>query len=126
MFGVGSWNWNAGVRRGIGKYDCFILRGRNYDFADCSTLARKRWRTVFLIVFSWTIPTATAVVGVIKWNCGKKCSCIHGAEGELCPFSEGCSRVWPPLKNGFMALQVGLWFLEVGAFNNILSLKDLI
>nr|XP_002124549.1 uncharacterized protein LOC100175595 [Ciona intestinalis] len=73
----------------------------------------KRRKAIGLISISWFIPLVLVIAAVLKWNCAARCQCSLGAMGDVCPVSDGCSRVWSPLFNSYIGLNVGLWLLEV-------------
>ena len=78
-----------------------------------SELESKRRRAAFLVAFVWFLPAVLTLAAVVTWNCAGECTCPPGSEGELCPRDFGCSRIWPPMTNSFIAVNVALWFVEV-------------
>ena len=79
-----------------------------------SEFQQKRRRAIALLIFVWLLPLGLTLSAVLGWNCVESCRCSPNASGEVCPKSEGCSKVWPPMKDSFMGLNVGIWFVEVG------------
>ncbi|XP_076819070.1 uncharacterized protein LOC143464910 [Clavelina lepadiformis] len=76
-------------------------------------LESKRQRAAFLVIICWLIPLALTIAAVISWNCASSCRCPPGAKEEVCPRNQGCSRMWTPMTNSFLAVNVALWFFDV-------------
>uniref|UniRef100_H2ZHY0 G-protein coupled receptors family 1 profile domain-containing protein n=1 Tax=Ciona savignyi TaxID=51511 RepID=H2ZHY0_CIOSA len=84
---------------------------------DTNGLKRKRRQKImkawFLILGSWVIPIAIVISSMSGWNCADICKCTGGSFlGETCPRSEGCSRVFPPLKFAVVGMVGLVWLFE--------------
>ncbi|XP_078492666.1 uncharacterized protein LOC100187180 [Ciona intestinalis] len=93
---------------------------------DTNALKKKRrgkiLRAWFLISGSWVIPVAVVIASMAGWNCADICICTGGSFlGETCPRTQGCSRVFPPLKFAVIGIIGLVWVLEAGILLYIIN-----
>ncbi|CAK8671983.1 unnamed protein product [Clavelina lepadiformis] len=74
----------------------------------------KRRRAAFLVAGAWIIPLCTTTAAAVSWNCVENCVNCEGREiSDPCPHNPHCSRLWAPLHNDFLGVNVALWFVDV-------------